>query len=94
MRVVMAERNASKLKATPPWLTDDHRAQIAAIYDEARRLTEATGIMHHVDHIVPLRATCPRTKKRTACGLHVPWNLQILPWQDNIAKLHWFDGWS
>jgi hypothetical protein len=95
MRSVTAERNARKLKATPPWLTDQHRAQIDAIYEEARRITEETGIKHEVDHIVPLKAVNPFTGKRNACGLHVPWNLQILTRQANASKLNRFDGgWS
>lgn len=92
MRSLVAERNAQKLNATPRWLTDDHRAQIEAFYDEARRLTEATGVEHQVDHIVPLKAADPVTRERNACGLHVPWNLQVLTREENIAKLNGFDG--
>lgn len=74
-----ARRRASKLKAAPAWLTREHRREMAALYAEARRLTAATGIAHHVDHIVPLQG-------RTVCGLHVPWNLQILTAKANLAK--------
>ncbi len=81
MLSVVAERRA----ATPDWLTDEQRAQIKAIYAEAIRLTEETGIPHHVDHIIPL--THPDVQ-----GLHCPWNLQILTAADNIRKSNSFDG--
>ena len=70
--------------ATPPWLTDEHREQIVAIYEEAARLTQETGIPHHVDHIVPLRG-------KNVSGLHAPWNLQILTADENYKKNNKFD---
>lgn len=90
MLSVVAERRAG----VPPWLTDAQRDEIKAIYDEAARLTEATGVPYEVDHIVPLKATCPRTKKRIACGLHLPWNLRPIRRDDNQKKRHWFDDWG
>lgn len=47
--------------------------QIKQIYLEAQR----TGLT--VDHIIPL-------KHRDVCGLHVPWNLQLLPFAENVRK--------
>lgn len=79
MRVVQARRRAAELQATPSWLTEEHLAQIRAIYDEAVRLTESTGIPHDVDHIVPLQG-------RTVCGLHVPWNLRAIPKEQNLRR--------
>jgi hypothetical protein len=72
-------RRAQKLKATPPWLTNEHKRQIVEIYRERDRLTLETGIIYHVDHIYPL-------VHDKLCGLHVPWNLQILPAGDNLSK--------
>lgn len=76
---------ALKLKASPPWLNAEHKEAIRAIYAEAARLTEATGIEHQVDHVVPLKAK-DRAGMRIASGLHVPWNLQILTAFENQSK--------
>lgn len=72
-------RQAAKLNATPPWLNEDHKFMLEEIYELRDLRSQATGVVHHVDHIVPLRGT-------TVCGLHVPWNLQVIPATDNIRK--------
>lgn len=76
---IYAKYRASKLSATPPWLTLEHLLQIQEIYKECKRLSIETGIKHHVDHIIPLQGV-------TVCGLHVPWNLQILTAFENVSK--------
>lgn len=73
-----ARRHASKLKATPPWLTEDHRKAMQAIY-------AATDGGSQVDHVVPLQHP-------HVCGLHVPWNLQVLTATANRTKSNKFDG--
>lgn len=72
-------RACRKLQATPPWLTAAQLKQIEAYYCEAKRLEQADGIKRHVDHIYPLQG-------KTVCGLHVPWNLQILLAKENLKK--------
>lgn len=74
-----ARRRARKLCATPVWLTEANHIAMKSLYAEAARLTKQCGEDFHVDHIVPLRG-------RTVCGLHVPWNLQILRGVENMSK--------
>lgn len=74
-------RDAQKLGATPPWLTQAHQDETRAIYADAAARSEP----HHVDHIIPL-------VHPDVCGLHVPWNLQVLSAADNLRKSNSFDG--
>jgi 5-methylcytosine-specific restriction endonuclease McrA len=70
---------ARRLKRIPPWITTEQTAEMAAMYRLAADLSEETGIKHHVDHIVPLQG-------KKVCGLHVLWNLQVIPWKENLKK--------
>jgi len=70
---------AKKLHASPKWLTADMHKEIEAFYTEAVRKTEETNVKYHVDHIMPLQG-------KTSCGLHVPWNLQVIPASVNCSK--------
>jgi hypothetical protein len=79
VNAISAKRHAAKMGACPPWLKGELRKQVDAMYAECRRITEETGIEHHVDHIVPLQGD-------TVCGLHVPCNLRIIPASENLAK--------
>lgn len=76
----VGRRRAAKLQACPKWV--DHR-ELDRIYQAARAISKATGIPHHVDHIIPL--TNP-----LVCGLHVPWNLQIITARENLQKSNRF----
>lgn len=71
-----ATRRSRKKHAMPCWVD---RNAISDIYREAARITEATGIKHHVDHIWPLQGRC-------FSGLHTPWNLRIITAAENLAK--------
>lgn len=66
-------------KATPKWLSPQQKAAIEDLYWLAKDLSAISGETYHVDHIIPLRG-------ENVCGLHVPWNLQILPADINLAK--------
>jgi 5-methylcytosine-specific restriction endonuclease McrA len=68
-----------KKRATPPWLTKEQKAEIRTLHLMAKRLGIKTGIRHSVDHIIPIDG-------KIVCGLHVPWNLQILTLEENSRK--------
>lgn len=78
-RAFNSKRRAAEKNATPPWLTKEHLAQMTRVYEDAERLTVETGVLHHVDHIVPLRG-------KNVSGLHVPWNLRAIPAPENLSK--------
>ena len=74
-----AAYKASIVNATPSWLNDDHKQQIISFYDLARDCQLTSGEEYQVDHIIPIRG-------KNICGLHVPWNLQVLPSDLNRRK--------
>lgn len=83
-----AIRDSRRKEATPKWLTAEQRNKIIATYDHMRDCRIITGEDYHVDHIVPLRG-------ENVCGLHVPWNLQVLPADVNIDKSNkHYDDWE
>lgn len=74
-----AKRRASKMQRTPAWLTEAHFKAIRDIYMQASQLSKTTGVLHHVDHIVPLQG-------KIVSGLHVPWNLRVVTATVNLTK--------
>jgi 5-methylcytosine-specific restriction endonuclease McrA len=71
LRAAWAKYHASKIQATPAWLTSSHLEEIESFYALAKELQWLTSDTLEVDHIVPLQGD-------NVCGLHVPWNLQVL----------------
>ena len=76
MNALHSKRKALQKRAIPIWA--DYKL-INAFYRVARELTEATGVDHEVDHIVPI-------KSKIVCGLHCQQNLQILTATENNKK--------
>lgn len=73
------KRQAAMKQATPSWLTKAHWVQMNSVYKTAQVLSEVTGVPQEVDHIYPI-------KGKTVCGLHVPWNLRVIPAKENRMK--------
>ena len=82
-RAYTMKRICSKKKATPEWLTEDQHKVIQEFYAHARDCEIVSGETYHIDHIVPLQG-------ENICGLHVPWNLQVLPADVNMSKSNSF----
>ena len=79
-----ARRRYAKLKRTPVWLTADDHWMIQQAYELAALRTKMLGFSWHVDHIIPLQG-------EQVSGLHVPTNLQVIPWLDNVIKANNFE---
>ena len=65
--------------ATPKWLTAEQKMEIRLKYRLAIEMSRSTGVRHAVDHIVPLQG-------EEVCGLHVPWNLEVVTQAENLKK--------
>lgn len=62
--------------ATPKWVDFGAIAELVA---ERRRVTEITGVEHHIDHIVPLAG-------KHVCGLHWHGNMKVVSATVNLRK--------
>ena len=71
--------------ASPAWLTVADKEAMRATYRMAMQLSKTTGTPYVVDHIVPLRHPL-------VCGMHVPWNLQVMTREENLKKSNKVDG--
>lgn len=78
------KREVAKKQRIPAWLTPDDFWFISEIYDLAALRSAATGVIWHVDHIVPLQG-------KSVSGLHVPTNLRVILGQENLAKNNAFN---
>lgn len=74
-----ARRYASKTQATPAWLSVDDLWVMSEAFSLAKLRERVTGGRWEVDHIVPLRG-------KRAMGLHVPWNIRVIPMAENRRK--------
>jgi 5-methylcytosine-specific restriction endonuclease McrA len=84
---ITADRKNRRRKhrdASPAWLTVEDKANMREMYRMAMQLTKTTGTPYVVDHIVPLRHPL-------VCGMHVPWNLQVMTREENLKKSNKMD---
>ena len=72
-------KRAAMRDCTPKWLSTLQRNEMRRIYDLAKDVMVISGQKYDVDHIIPING-------ENVCGLHVPWNLQILPSDINRSK--------
>lgn len=60
------------------------KKEMEDIFKARKEISKLTGIEHHADHIVPI-------VNKLVCGLHVPWNLRIIPREENLKKKNKLD---
>ena len=68
-----------KMHRIPKWIGAEEMWLIKEAYRLAKLRTSLHGFTWHVDHIIPLQG-------ELVSGLHVPENLQVIPWLDNVKK--------
>jgi 5-methylcytosine-specific restriction endonuclease McrA len=74
-----AIRHTAKMMRKPKWLTKEDKTHIRCLYQLSEMRSRSSGISWNVDHIVPLQG-------KNVSGLHVPWNLQVIPASANFRK--------
>ena len=78
-RSLVSQRRRRFRDATPKWLSPEQKMEIRLKYRLAIELSRATGVRHAVDHVIPLQG-------EEVCGLHVPWNMEVITQDENLKK--------
>lgn len=74
-------RQCSKRQRTVSWA---NLSIIEEIYKLRKEISDQTGVIHHVDHVIPLLHPL-------VCGLHVESNLKIITAEENLSKHNKFE---
>jgi hypothetical protein len=86
IRARLAVSKQGREKRRVLWANQD---AILAIYRQAEFMTQTTGRLHVVDHVIPLQG-------RTVSGLHVETNLRVVEHHENARKHNAWEspGWQ
>lgn len=84
-----SQRRFVARQAEPAWLTDEDKVRMQQFWQLRELKSFVTGVDYEVDHVVPLNG-------QTVCGLHVPWNLRLIPKSENRSKSNrvWPNMWE
>ena len=87
-------RRARKVDAFPDWAKTQTTDAFKDFAHKAHEMEQETGDKYHIDHVIPLKGRAGG--EHVVCGLHVWYNLQLLPAKDNMSKNchHWPDMWD
>lgn len=78
-KISKSKNNAlRRLKTSATGLSKQFNREIYLAYKKCTELRKL-GFDMHVDHVIPING-------KTVSGLHVPWNLQVIPAKQNLTK--------
>ena len=82
----MANREIEKRNATPAWCLGKTSTKVKELQTEIE-VKRLQGEEYHIDHIVPIHGKAGNV--HVVSGLHIWFNLQLLPAAENLEKSCW-----